>query len=415
MSILQKKININEYIKKINLLIITFLPVSLLVGSGVINFLVILFNVLFIFEIFKKKDLDFFNDKIFYLLIIIWIYLIINAAIGMDFENSINRSFGFVRFFILSYGINYYFSKNNNYFKNFIFKFWCFLFLIVSVDLIFESIMGFNLTGNTSPDEGRLSGFLGEELKIGNFYFGFVLMALSYLFYTYKSNFILFIFAIGFIIIALLIGERSNFIKILIIVPLFLLFFQDKNYLKKILVIFISFTLLSLIIYSNKNYKERFWIMLLKPLVETSLNPIESLKFSPYGAHYDTAYKIFNNNKFFGIGLKNFRIESGNIKYRNKEFIFTDARQTTHPHQLHFEILSEIGLIGYLLFFILFSMSIYRYFKSQKINNNLFQFSSLLFLIATIVPLLPSGSFFTTYSATIFWINFSFLISKNNQ
>ena len=108
-----------------------------------------------------------------------------------------------------------------------------FNFLVVSIDLVFETFMGFNLTGNISPNQGRLSGFLGEELKIGNFYFGFVLITLSYLFYSFKSNIVLFCLAVAFITIALLIGERSNFIKILFVVPLFLFFFQDKNYLKK--------------------------------------------------------------------------------------------------------------------------------------------------------------------------------------
>ena len=61
MNILQQKIKDYEYIKKINLLIIALLPLSLLIGSGVINFLVILFNILFIFEIFKNKQIDFFK------------------------------------------------------------------------------------------------------------------------------------------------------------------------------------------------------------------------------------------------------------------------------------------------------------------------------------------------------------------
>jgi len=413
MTILQKEFNISEYTKKINLLILIFLPLSLLVGSGVINLLVILFNIFFIVEIVKKKETNFLKNKTFYLLILLWIYLIINAAIGINFENSLNRSIGFIRFVILSFGINYYLTRNYNYFTNFIFKFWSLFFLIVSVDLIFESVMGFNLMGNISPDQGRLSGFLGEELKIGNYYFGFLLITLSYLLYRYKNNYILYIFPLTFIIISLLIGERSNFLKILFMTSLFLFFFQNKNYLKKILVLFISLTFLFSIIYSNKNYKERFWEMLIKPLVAKSMNPIESLKYSPYGAHYDTALKIFNDNKLFGIGLKNFRVESGNPKYRNKEFIFTDARQTTHPHQLHFEILSETGLIGYILFSLFFYLSIYNFFKFYRIKKDLFKLSSLLFLIATIIPLLPSGSFFTTYSATIFWINYGFLISEN--
>ena len=233
MTILQKEFNISEYTKKINLLILIFLPLSLLVGSGVINLLVILFNIFFIVEIVKKKETNFLKNKTFYLLILLWIYLIINAAIGINFENSLNRSIGFIRFVILSFGINYYLARNYNYFTNFIFKFWSLFFLIVSVDLIFESVMGFNLMGNISPDQGRLSGFLGEELKIGNYYFGFLLITLSYLLYRYKNNYILYIFPLTFIIISLLIGERSNFLKILFMTSLFLFFFQNKNYLKK--------------------------------------------------------------------------------------------------------------------------------------------------------------------------------------
>ena len=65
MDILQKKIDFDDYYKKINLLILIILPVSLLIGSGVINFLVILFDILFIIEIFKKKKFIYFKDKIF--------------------------------------------------------------------------------------------------------------------------------------------------------------------------------------------------------------------------------------------------------------------------------------------------------------------------------------------------------------
>ena len=37
------------------------------------------------------------------------------------------------------------------------------------------------------------------------------------------------------------------------------------------------------------------------------------------------------------------------------------------------------------------------------------------FVIATLIPLLPSGSFFTTYTASIFWINYGLLFYKNNN
>jgi len=319
---------------------------------------------------------------------------------------------GFIRFIILAIGVNYYFKLDYDYFKNFIIKFWSLLFLIVTIDLIFETIFGFNLIGNVSPNKSRLSGFLGEELKIGNYYFGFILIFLSFIYYNFKNNFIFFLFLIISLIIALLIGERSNFLKILFMVTLFLFFYENKLFKKKILIFFISITLIFSIVYTNENYKIRFWEMLVLPLIKTTMNPVETLKRQLYGAHYDTAIKIFKNNILIGTGLKNFRNESGKSKYINKEFSFTDSRQATHPHQLHFEILSELGLVGYMLFILLFYFTFLSAIKIYYKRKNLFQLSSLLFILATLIPLLPSGSFFTTYTATIFWINYGLLIYK---
>jgi len=413
---IKKKFIDNEYIANLNFVLLIILPVSLLVGSAVINFVIILFDILFLIEVIKKKQKQIFNEKHVYILFIIWFYLIINSFIGIDYENSLLRSFGFIRFIILAIGINYYFNKYHNEFIRFIFKFWSLIFIIVTIDLIFETIFGFNLTGNISPtDAGRLSGFLGKELKIGNYYFGFILITLSFTFIKFKNNYLLFLFSIIFFVVGILIGERSNFLKILFIIPLFLFFFQNKYLFKKIFVILISLFILFIITFTNQNYKSRFWEMLLEPIIHNNMNPIQVLKKMPYGAHYDTAFKIFQNNKLFGVGLKNFRIESGDKKYKNSEFIFTEKRQNTHPHQLHFEILSELGLIGYFFFSLFFYYSISACIKSYKKYKNLFQLSSLLFVIATLIPLLPSGSFFTTYTASIFWINYGLLFYKNNN
>ena len=48
-----------------------------------------------------------------------------------------------------------------------------------------------------------------------------------------------------------------------------------------------------------------------------------------------------------------------------------------------------------------------------SLRNDLMFTSGFLFIIASLVPILPSGSFFTSYGATIFFINYSFLIRPN--
>ena len=96
------------------------------------------------------------------------------------------------------------------------------------------------------------------------------------------------------------------------------------------------------------------------------------------------------------------------------DFIYNN-KCNTHPHQTYFEILSELGLIGFLLFFSFFFYLIYKSIKCYLNNKNKILLSSLLFIFAQIIPLLPSGSFFTNFGATIFWINVSIIYSINKK
>ena len=71
-------------------------------------------------------------------------------------------------------------------------------------------------------------------------------------------------------------------------------------------------------------------------------------------SHYYVALKIFEENKIFGSGFKSFRLESYKEKYKKEIY-----GSSNHPHQFHFEILSELGLVGYFLlisnlFFVLY-------------------------------------------------------------
>ena len=48
-------------------------------------------------------------------------------------------------------------------------------------------------------------------------------------------------------------------------------------------------------------------------------------------------------------------------------------------------------------------------------NNNQYVLTTLLYFIFSLMPILPSGSFFTTFAATIFWINYGLMISEKNN
>ena len=432
-------INLHKNISNsIGCILIAILPISMLMGSAIINITVILINLVFLIDLTLNKRINYLNQKTFYALLIFWFTLLINSIFSTYFENSIFRILGFFRFIILVFAIKYYLSINNSYYEKIVFKIWTIIFLVVSIDLLFEFFLGFNTLGYSNNFDGRLSGFLDQELKIGNFYYGFFLITTSYIFYNFKSISFFYIFFGIFLIISFLIGERSNFIKIFFISLIFLLFMDRSFLLKKLAVIFTLLTLLASIIFVNNTYNERFYQTFLKLFIaergvsslqnvertkeikkfigtNSSKNLFSLLKTSQYGAHYETAFQIFKNNIIFGVGIKNFRHESGKEEYINEEFQYNSTRQTTHPHQLHFELLSETGLFGYLCFFIFFTYFLFVSLKQQFFTKNLYQLSGILFLCSSFLPLLPSGSFFTTYGATIFWVNFAIIELFNIQ
>jgi O-antigen ligase len=402
----EKKIDV------INILFISVLPFVLVTRSAFINILTILISLIFLFKIIQKKKNFVIEKKIFYLFLFFWLSLIINSFFSTNFHVSFIRALGFCKFILLVFSINHYLELKNFKYERFIYKSWFFIFLIISADLLLEFFFGFNSLGYQSYMPGRLAGFLNNELKIGNYYFGFILISLSYFYYNHKKYFLPICFL--FLFIALAIGERSNFIKIFIIVILFYFIISQNFFIKKIFFLFVFFILLILIGFKNDNIRLRFEGQFLKPLMDSS-DIFSYINKTQYGAHYNTAVKIFYNYPVFGSGLKTFRDESSKIIYRSGNDYVDDKRWANHPHQVHFEFLSETGVFGYISFIIFFSLSIIWSVRSYLINKNFYKLSSILFICLSLIPILPTGSFFTTYGATIFFINFAIMISHNKK
>tara|TARA_B100001063_G_scaffold104233_1_gene97275 strand:- start:977 stop:2224 length:1248 start_codon:yes stop_codon:yes gene_type:complete len=400
-----KKGNLNHFY---SILIISCFPIFILFSSLLTNLFTVILIFFFLNEIkFNPKYLV--KDKILFLLILFWFFILISLFTSIYVENSIPRSLGFIRFILFSYAVAYYIGLNDFRYYKIIILIWFFIFFISSVDLFIEYILGFNLFGNGSYMPGRLSGFLGDELKIGNYYLGFYFLILAFSIQFFKKQFLSFFIIIFFSLIAFLIGERANFIKIILGLLIFLIFYE--KIILKYKIIFFGLMISVAIIFVNLNdeFKSRYKKQLYTPLKTEGV--YNYLKGIPYGAHFSTAYEIFKENPISGIGLKNFYFECGKDKYINKEFVFNHARCSTHPHQLHLEILSHIGIFGYLVFICLFFYLIYFGFQNYFRNKNPYLLASLIFILVSIFTPVPSGSFFTTYGATIFWLNFGLVLA----
>ena len=404
-----RKNNLNNFYA---IIIISCFPLFFLFSSLLTNLFTIILIFIFLSEIkFKPKNI--MKDKILLLLILFWFFILISLFTSIYFENSIWRSVGFLRFIFFSYALAYYIKLDNFKYFKIILLIWFSIFLITSIDLFIEYVFGHNLLGNKSYMPGRLSGFLGDELKIGNYYLGFYFLTLVFLIQFFKNQFLNFTIIIFITLIAFLIGERANFIKIILGLLIFSIFYKKIIIKYKIIFFGLIISCVFILINFNSDFKTRYKTQIYNPLkTEGIYNYIKGI---PYGAHFSTAYEIFKENPISGIGLKNFYFECGKDKYIDKEFVFNHARCSTHPHQLHLEILSHIGIFGYLVFIYLFFYLIYFGFINYLKNKNPYLLVSLIFIFVSIFTPVPSGSFFTTYGATIFWLNFGLVLAFSSK
>ncbi len=397
-------------------ILLSIFPLLLFMGTGVMNLGIIILDIIFISEILVKKRLNFLKNYIFYSLILLWISFLINIFFSIDTSNSFSRGFGFVRFIFFIMSILYYLNIHNEKYKKIILYSWLTIFSITSLDLMFEFINGKNILGFKSYISGRLAGFFNDELIIGHFYYAFILIIISFIIKissNYKSKIdnkkydfrnLVYIFIFIFLLISFLIGERSNFMKVLIMVVLFTFFFETRLLKLKLILFSLFFISIFVIIYTNSQYKKRFISLFINQYLE---NPVEKIFNSEHGGHYLTALKVYNNNKMFGVGIRNYSEEIKKKEY--KYYFYVNSKDpSTHPHQIHFEFLAELGLFGYFSFILFFIYHFYVFIKKKKFRDNL-SLSGFLFILTSLLPLLPSGSFFTSHAAALFWMNFAFM------
>jgi hypothetical protein len=407
-------------LSNLKLLPLITLPILLLISSGVADFVVILSIIIFLAYSIKHKDFYWIKDKYFILLSIFYIYLIINFYFSQSREESFSRAFGFIRFPLFIMSVKYFFL--NDFSKiNSVIRFWILIIIVVIVDTLIQYYYGKNILGYpvlVMGDQVRLSSFLGEEYKIGGYLLAFSFIIFSYLtFKLFKKSFynkcLVFFFYLLSLITIYLTGERSNFF-IFCLCSIFFIFFLDfKTKYKITSLIFLFISILFLFKFEPK-LKFRFVDSTKDILNSKDLGFVDSVLQTQYGAHYITAYQIFKDHPFIGSGIKTFRVVCEDKKYENYDIPWIKNRCTTHPHNVILEFLSELGIIGTLLFLIFFIYLLLKNVVLYLKNNNIFLLGLIIVPFFFYFPILPRGSFFSNWNAIIFWTSISLLISFTN-
>ena len=118
----------------------------------------------------------------------------------------------------------------------------------------------------------RLSGFMGDELKAGSLILSFCFIVSGYLINTDNNKMKGILLLCLFVVTIFITGDRSNFLKSLLI-AFCLIFFIDKKFIKKFSALFlIMFCFVFLIISTNHVFKERFKNKMLNEVILNNFN-----------------------------------------------------------------------------------------------------------------------------------------------
>ena len=179
----------NKSINNYFLLLFSILPISIIVGPSISLVNIILIDISFLILIFYKKDYVFFKSKTIKYLLILYIYLIFNSFISIDYEIGLARNLGFIRFIILFAAFNYFLNQKN-LLKNLLFI-WTLIIIFILFDVFFESFTGKNLAGYGGEEllyGDRILSFFKDEPIVGGYLYSFYLIILGYLFFEYNKK-----------------------------------------------------------------------------------------------------------------------------------------------------------------------------------------------------------------------------------
>ncbi|MDB2381936.1 O-antigen ligase family protein [Candidatus Pelagibacter bacterium] len=399
--------------------IIILMPALLISGPFLSDLGLSLVAILFLINSIKNNLKEYYNNYYFKFFFIFCLILILSSLLSDNTLVSLKNSLFYFRFGIFSLCFWYLLEKNIFLLKYlFISMLLCFSSLIV--DGYIQFLFGKNLFGYALYNDYRVSSFFGSELILGSYLARFfpILFALFILLDQPKKNkltlffmTIVFILSEGLIFIS---GERlALFFMNLSAVYIILMLKEYKIY--RLWTYIVSLCLIFVMMSFFPNSKARFIDQTIYDLTRNTDDKVYIFS-KPHNDMYVSAYRIFLDNKFFGVGPR---------QYRNTcdKYSVSEYSCETHPHNTYIELLSEAGIFAFLvvagLFILICYLSIKHFvlklIRDKKGTINDFEVCLLSAVIISLWPFSPSGSFFNNWMSIVYYFPVGLLLWQRTK
>ena len=434
----------NSYLNSTNFIkyLYYFLPLSIGFGGFLPNVFIILISIIFLRLIFiKSVKVELFPNKFFVFLLIFWLISILSSIFSDTKLVSLQSSIFYIRFIIFSYAIKWLLDNkivNHKIFFQILLGtisfilFFAILEYITGYNIIIDDFLRFFDTGPIEPNT-RISGLFGDEQVLG----GYLLRILLFLLIIYsiaekeltkKIKFYFLIILIFCGIFIFLSGERSSiFLLILSILSIFMLingYNKTKISISLILILTWTILILSKPHIHNRIVQQTFYLQ----LYSKENNKIQFFS-KIHEAHFSTALNIFKDKPILGGGNKSFRTlchypkYSLNIpKFKTGKLDGVTMGCATHPHNFYIQILAENGIFNFIIIIFFYFIILKKlfiqflnkfFFKREYLENK--QIYTLLFFAVLLWPIVPSGSFFTSWIASTLFLPIAYLSKEFNK
>ncbi len=367
------------------------LPITFLIGSMFVNIIAVSISLYTLIWILKSKKYSIFLNKPYNYLFLLFILFIVSSFFSKYKLTAFENSFSYLSNILLFISLSLFIFSNHERLL-LISKLVLIIVIFICIDLWFQRIIGVNLIGYPIQHSSRLTSFFGDEQIPGSVVFKLSPFVIYYLF-NQKKNKLLISFRITILIFIyfsiLITAERAaSILSTIVLLLLLILNFKNINKSKmlKYLLLFsiIFFTLFN---FKNSVIKERFYYT------------FEQAQNNVYISYYINSLDILQKNLFLGTGPQTYKYECPKIS----------NICSTHPHNFAFELLSDAGIFS-LMIFIISLCSIFIN-KIKTIKNKFNQSIILIFTIVFFFPLIPTGSFFTSFHMTLTWFSLGFIYS----
>ncbi len=335
------------------------------------------------------------------LFLCLWIPIVLSVPGAVEMQRAASTAMRYIGFILA--GVFIVHSLQNAMVRQRVFQAGVIIILFWCVDGLIQQFFGSNILGNPVHENGRLTGLFYPKARIGTV----TAVVSPLIFELVRRNWRTApwsILALPVLLAVLLLGgSRSSWIMFIVAIILYagMLFVISrrspgwKPVIATVVVILIAIVAVAKVPVVQKRVSETAGVF------SSNLDAFDKAS-SMRLSLWEVALTIYRDNPVNGIGPRGFRYAYASYADTDNFWMTREEKGATHPHLMVLEVAAEtgtIGLVGYLLFYVLLSRGFVSYSRSQRLQ-------ALPWIVTAAVAVFPLNAHMALYGSywgTIAW------------